>query len=166
MLMQHPGLNSCIVTEKIVKLSCTVKSLYFTMAEPKRRYLVPGYILPPIEKTSSRCSKILTYHPIIKLTITQMHTHYTQLYIAGNFLYLTVVVNISGREWGPTCPSHHLNLFPFMLFCHVGQSEQSLTKCNVFPISQMSCISMYSFESQSSPVQLITLKATYLPNTL
>ena len=41
--MQHPGLDSCIVTEKIVKLSCTVKSLYFTMAEPKRRYLVPGY---------------------------------------------------------------------------------------------------------------------------
>ena len=30
----------------------------------------------------------------------------------------------------------------------------------------MSCISMYSFESQSSPVQLITLKATYLPNIL
>ena len=30
----------------------------------------------------------------------------------------------------------------------------------------MSCISMYSFESQSSPVQLITLKATYLPNTM
>ena len=42
--MQHPGLDSCIVTEKIVKLSCTVKSLYFTMAEPKRCYLVPGYI--------------------------------------------------------------------------------------------------------------------------
>ena len=41
--MQHPGLDSCIVTEKIVKLSCTVKSLYFTMAEPKRCYLVPGY---------------------------------------------------------------------------------------------------------------------------
>ena len=41
--MQHPGLDSCIVTEKIVKLSCTVKSLYFTMAEPKQRYLVSGY---------------------------------------------------------------------------------------------------------------------------
>ena len=41
--MQHPRLDSCIVTEKIVKLSCKVKSLYFTMAEPKRRYLVPGY---------------------------------------------------------------------------------------------------------------------------
>ena len=37
------GLDSCIVTEKIVKLSCMVRSLYFTMAEPKRRYLVPGY---------------------------------------------------------------------------------------------------------------------------
>ena len=126
--MQHPGLNSCMVTEKIVKLSCMVKSLYFTMAEPKRCYLVPSYILPPIEKTSSRCSKTL----IIKLTITQMHTHYTQLYIAGNFLYLTDVVRISGREWGPTRPSHHLNLFPFMLFCHCGQSKQSLTKCYVF----------------------------------
>ena len=114
--MQHPGLDSCIVTEKIVKLSCTVKSLYFTMAESKRRYLVPGYILSSIEKTSSQCSKTFTYHPIIKLTITQMHTHYTQLYIAGNFPYLTDVVRISGREWGPTRPSHHLNLFPFMLF--------------------------------------------------
>ena len=134
--MQHPGLDSCIVTEKIVKLSCTVKSLYFTMAEPKRRYLVPGYILPPFEKTSSRCSKTLTYHPIIKHTITQMYTHFTQLYIAGNFPYLTDVVRISGREWGPTRPSHHLNLFPFMLFCHFGQSEQSLTKCNLFPISK------------------------------
>ena len=134
--MQHPGLDSCIVTEKIVKLSCTVKSLYFTMAEPKRRYLVPGYILPPFEKTSSRCSKTLTYHPIIKHTITQMYTHFTQLYIAGNFPYLTDVVRISGREWGPTHPSHHLNLFPFMLFCHFGQSEQSLTKCNLFPISK------------------------------
>ena len=110
--MQHPGLDSCIVTEKIVKLSCTVKSLYFTMAEPKRRYLVPSYILPPFEKTSSRCSKTLTYHPIIKHTITQMYTHFTQLYIAGNFPYLTDVVRITGREWGPTRPSHHLNLFP------------------------------------------------------
>ena len=95
-----------------------------------------------------------------------MHTHFTQLYLAGNFPYLTNVVRISGREWGPTRPSHHLNLFPFILFCHFGQSEQSLTKCNVFPISQMSCIVTYSSESQSSPVQLITLKATYLPNIL
>ena len=54
MLMQHPGLDSCIVTEKIVKLSCTVKSLYFTMAEPKRRCLVPGYqvtLLPAYMKS-------------------------------------------------------------------------------------------------------------------
>ena len=144
-----------------------VKSLSnISMAEPKRRYLVPGYILPPFEKTSSQCSKTLTYHPIIKHTITQMYTHFTQLYIAGNFPYLTDVVRISGREWGPTRPSHHLNLFPFMLFCHFGQHEQSLTKWNVFPISQMSCIVTYSSESQSSPVQLITLKATYLPNIL
>ena len=141
--MQHPGLDSCIVTEKIVKLSCMVKSLYFTMAEPKQRYLVPGYILPPIEKTSSRCSKTLTYHPIIKLTITQMHTHYTQLYIAGNFPYLTDVVRISGREWGPTHPSHHLNLFfsHSCCFCHFGQSKQSLTKCNVRPISKCPALS-------------------------
>ena len=27
MLMQHPGLDSCIVTEKIVKLSCTIRWL-------------------------------------------------------------------------------------------------------------------------------------------
>ena len=93
---------------------------------------VPGYILPPFEKTSSRCSKILTYHKI-KLTTIQTHIHFTQLYIAGNFPYLTDVVRISGREWGPTHPSHHLNLFPFMLlFCHFSQSKQSLTKCNIF----------------------------------
>ena len=94
---------------------------------------VPGYILPPFEKTSSRCFKINTYqlNPNIQLTITQMYTHFTQLYLAGNFPYLTDVVRISGREWGPTRPSHHLNLFPFTLFCHFGQSEQSLTKCNV-----------------------------------
>ena len=138
MLMQHPGLDSCIVTEKIVKLSCMVKSLYFTMAEPKRCYLVPGYILPPIEKTSSRCSKTLTYHPIIKLTITQMYTHFTQLYIAGNFPYLTDVVRISGREWGPTCPSPNLNhSFPIhVVFAILVRVKQSLTKCNVFPISK------------------------------
>ena len=121
---------------------------------------------PPLGKHLPRCFKTLTYHQTIKLTITQMYTHFTQLYLAGNFLYLPDVVRISGREWGPTRPSHHLNLFPFMLFCHCGQSKQSLTKCNVFPISQMSCISTYSFESQSSPVQLLTLKVTYLPNIL
>ena len=31
---------------------------------------------------------------------------------------------------------------------------------------QMSCITTYSFENQSCQVQLITLKATYLPNIL
>ena len=89
----------------------------------------------PFEKTSSRCSKTLTYHPIIKHTITQMYTHFTQLYIAGNFPYLTDVVRISGREWGPTRPSHHLNHFPIKnlhMFSIRGQSKQSLTKCNVF----------------------------------
>ena len=35
-----------------------------------------------------------------------------------------------------------------------------------FSDSWMSYITMYSFESQSSPVQLITLKAIYLPNIL
>ena len=42
----------------------------------------------------------------------QLHkcTHFTQIYIAGNFPYLTNVVRISGREWGPTRPSHQLNL--------------------------------------------------------
>ena len=33
-----------------------------------------------------------------------MHTHFTQLYIAGNFPYLTNVTRISGREWVPTHP--------------------------------------------------------------
>ena len=34
----------------------------------------------------------------------QLHkcTHFTQLYIAGNFPCLTDVVRISGREWVPT----------------------------------------------------------------
>ena len=48
----------------------------------------------------------------------------------------------------------HLTILTFShscCFCQFSQSKQSLTKCNVFPISQMSCISTYSFESQSSP---------------
>ena len=40
----------------------------------------------------------------IKNTVTQMHTHFSQLYIAGNFPYLTDVVRTSGREWVPTHP--------------------------------------------------------------
>ena len=123
-----------------------------------------------------------------------MHTHFTQLYIAGNFPYLTDVVRISGREWGPTRPSHHLNLFPLNrlytklakqqtvgihlsnltcsfcfpcksleMLCYCGQSKQSLTKCNDFPISKCPALSYTPLKNQSSPVQLITLKATYLP---
>ena len=46
----------------------------------------------------------------IKPTITQMYTHFMQLYIAGNFSNLTDVVRISGREWVPTHSSHYLNL--------------------------------------------------------
>ena len=127
----------------------------------------PVTYFPPLRKHRPDVLKSYTYHPIIKLTITQMYTHFTQLYIAGNFPYLTDVVRISGREWGPTRPSHHLNLlFHSCCFCHFGQSKQSLTKCNVFPISKCPALSTYSFESQSSPVQLITLKATYLPNIL
>ena len=73
---------------------------------------------PPLSKHRPDVLKstLTNKNQIIKLTITQMHTHFTQLYIAGNFPYLTDVVRISGREWGPTRPSHHLNLFPFMLF--------------------------------------------------
>ena len=60
----------------------------------------------------------------IKITVTQMHTHFTQLYIAGNFPYLTDVVRISGREWGPTRPSHHLNLFPLnRLYTKLAKSQ-------------------------------------------
>ena len=100
--------------------------------------LVPATYFPPLSKHHPDVLKstLTNKNQIIKLTITQMHTHFTQLYIAGDFPYLTDVVRISGREWGPTRPSHHLNLFPFMLFCHFGQSEQSLTKCNLFPISK------------------------------
>ena len=126
-----------------------------------------------------------------------MHTHFTQLYIAGNFPYLIDVVRISGREWGPTRPSHHLNLFPLnrlytklaksqtvrihlsnltcsfcfqckslLKLCYCGQSKQSLTKCNVVPMSDCLALSCTPFKNQSRQVQLITLKATYLPNIL
>ena len=128
---------------------------------------------------------------------SNMHEHFTQLYIAGNFPCLTNVVRISGREWVPTRLSHHLNLFPLNrlytklakqqtvqihlsnltcsfcfqckslhMLCHFSQSKQSLTKCNVFPIPQCPALTCTPFENQSSPVQLITLKATYLPNIL
>ena len=61
--------------------------------------------------------------------------------------------------------------------CGVGNVPQPSTvvgvtgECSFQTVSgekptKMSCILMYSFESQSSPVQLITLKATYLPNIL
>ena len=126
---------------------------------------VSGYLLPPFEKTSSWCSKILTYHKI-KLTTIQTHICFTQLYIAGNFPYLTDVVRIKGREWGPTCPSHHLNLFPFMLFFAISVRVNNPWPNAKFSNFQMSYISTYSFESQSSPVQLITLKAISLPNIL
>ena len=98
-------------------LPCTVTgSSLFAHAILGSLEILHGYILPPFEKTSSRCSKTLTYNTTTKHTITQMHTHFTQLYIAGNFPFMTDVVRISGREWGPTRPSHHLNLCLFMLF--------------------------------------------------
>ena len=37
-------------------------------------------------------------------TIIQTYTYFTHLDIAGNFLSLTNVPRISGREWVPTCP--------------------------------------------------------------
>ena len=126
-----------------------------------------------------------------------MHTHFTQLYIAGNFPYLTDVVRISGREWGtntPISPSepfllnrlytklaksqtvwiHLSNLtcsfcFPcksLEMLCYCGQSKQSLTKCNVFPTSKCPALPHTPLKNQSSQVQLITLKATYLPSIL
>ena len=131
-----------------------------------------------------------------KLTTAQRYTHFTQLYIAGNFPCLTDVVRISGREWVPTHPSHHLNhsfhrlytksaklqtvwihlsnltcSFCFQcknlhMLCHFSQSKQSLTKCNVFPMSKCLASSCTPFENQSNQVQLITLKVTYLPNIL
>ena len=38
----------------------------------------------------------------IKITVTQMHTHFMQLYIAGKIPCLTDVTKISEREWVPT----------------------------------------------------------------
>ena len=127
-----------------------------------------------------------------------MHTHSTQLYLAGNFPYLTDVIMISRREWVSTHLSHHLNLFPLNrlhtksakqqtvwihlsnltcsfcfqckslhMFCHF-RSEQTIPdqmQCS-FPISKCPAFSCTPFENQSSQVQLITLKATYLPNIL
>ena len=127
-----------------------------------------------------------------------MHIHFTHLYIAGNFPYLTNVVRISGRGWVPKHPYSPSEPFPLnrlctklakqqtvwihlsnltcsfcfqckslhVFFCHFGQSQQSPTKCNVFPISKCPASSCTPFENQSRQVQLITLKATYLPNIL
>ena len=53
-------------------------------------------------------TKLHTIHNI-KNTVTQMHTHFTQLYIGGNFPYLTNIIRISGGEWVPIHLSHHLN---------------------------------------------------------
>ena len=117
-----------------------------------------------------------------KLTTTQRYTHFTQLYIAGNFPCLTDVVRISGREWVPTHPSHHLNHLPLNRLytklakqqtvrihlsnltcsfcfpgkslerlCYCGQSKQSLTKHNVFPISK--CPALPSTPLKVNPVK-------------
>ena len=57
--------------------------------------------------------------------------------------------------------------FPFMLFFAISvRVNNPWPNAMFFSNFQMSCIATYSFESQSSPVQLITLKATYLPNIL
>ena len=93
-----------------------------------RAVLCTRYILPPLW--------VNIFHDVLKskLTIkikpsnlqnfTQMRTHFAQLYMAGNFPYLTDVVRISGREWGPTCPSHHLNLFPLnRLYTKLAKSQ-------------------------------------------
>ena len=118
----------------------------------------------------------------MQLTITQMQTHFTQLYIAGNLPCLTDVVRISGRKWVPTRPSHHLNHFPLNrlytklakqqtvrihlsnltcsfyfpgksleMLCYFGQSKQSLTKRNVFPISK--CPALPSTPLKVNPVK-------------
>ena len=75
--------------------------------------LTPVTYFPPLSKHCPQCFKTNTYqeNENIKITTTQMYTHFTQLYIAGNFPYLTDVFRISGGEWRPTRPSHHLNLF-------------------------------------------------------
>ena len=46
------------------------------------------------------------------------------------------------------------------------KNGQKYTRTIVDQFRSMFCIIMYSFENQSSQVQLITLKATYLPNIL
>ena len=54
-----PGVESPIILALIKML---VNSLYFTMAELTWTVSqVPGYILPPFEKTPSQCFKIYTY---------------------------------------------------------------------------------------------------------
>ena len=50
-----------------------------------------------------------------------MHTHFIQLYMAGNFPCLTNVVRISGREWVPTHP--------------YSLSKPSLIKQNIHKVS-------------------------------
>ena len=96
------------------------------------------YTLPPLSKHRPDVLKstLTNKNQIIKLTITQMHTHFTQLYIAGDFPYLTDLVRISGREWGPHAHLTILTFFHSCCFCQFGQSKQSLSKCNVLPISK------------------------------
>ena len=81
----------------------------------------------PLSKHLPQCFKTLTYHKIKTLNIQlqlQMYTHFTQLYIAGNLPYLIDVVRISGREWGPTLPSHHLKHFPLnRLYTKLAKSQ-------------------------------------------
>ena len=101
------------VTSGTRQLHCYVVKCRFTSLYDNRQLdldlhlsgsRVPGYILPSFEKTLSQFFKINTYQLKSNHQIYN-YTHFTELYIAGNFPHLTDVIRISGRERVPTRPS-------------------------------------------------------------
>ena len=96
---------------------CKYKLLWNELTSSHSHKTHTRYILPPLSKYRPNVLKP-TLTNKTELTITQMYTHFTQLYIGGNFSTLTDVVRISGREWVPTRPSHHLNLFSIKPIIH------------------------------------------------
>ena len=85
-------------------LCTTMPKTKFTMAEYPMRMTWPWpcYILPPFELTSSWCLKPPLTNKI-KLTITQMHIHFTQLYIAGNIYFWPMLLG-SVKRVGTNTP--------------------------------------------------------------
>ena len=114
MLMQVPGLPSCILLP------------YCLLPIPRSTTIWLNYcahVSILLNQVTYSPLWVNIFHDVLKSKLTskikpsnlQIHkcTHFTQLYIAGNFPYMTDVVRISGREWVSTRPYSPSEPFQF-----------------------------------------------------